>query len=60
MISFKDSIPINVKYIVFDPVFAFNPLIYAVEIRYFRVAFIQLLLLRKTVRQAEQFERTML
>ena len=60
MISFKDSIPINVKYIVFDlvtifPVLnsLFNPLIYAVRIRQFRVAFIQLLL-RKTITQAEQ------
>ena len=34
----------------------FNPLIYAVRIRYFRVAFIQLLS-RKTVAQAEQLEK---
>ena len=34
----------------------FNPLIYAVRIRYFRVAFIQLLL-RKTIAQAEQLEK---
>ena len=34
----------------------FNPLIYAVRIRYFRVAFIQLLT-RKTTSQAEQLER---
>ena len=34
----------------------FNPLIYAVRIKYFRVAFIQLLL-RKTIAQAEQLER---
>ena len=33
----------------------FNPLIYAVRIRYFRVAFIQLLS-RKTIAQAEQLE----
>ena len=59
----KDSIAINVKHIMFDlitllPVLnsLFNPLIYAVRIRYFRVAFIQLLL-RKTIAQAEQLER---
>ena len=47
---FEDSIPMNIKYIMFDlvtlfPVLnsLFNPLIYAVRIRYFRVAFIQLL-----------------
>ena len=34
----------------------FNPLIYAVRIRYFRVAFIQLLS-RKTIAEAEQLER---
>ena len=34
----------------------FNPLIYAVRIRYFRVAFIQLLS-RKTISQAEELER---
>ena len=34
----------------------FNPLIYAFRIRYFRVAFIQLLL-RKTIAQAEQLEK---
>ena len=34
----------------------FNPLIYAVRIKYFRVAFIQLLL-RITVAQAEQLEK---
>ena len=51
MLSFmKDSIPINVKHIMFNlitllPVLnsLFNPLIYAVRIRYFRAAFIQLL-----------------
>jgi len=58
----KDSIPINVKYIIFNllPLFPvpnslFNPLIYAVRMRYFRVAFIQLLS-RKTIAQAEQLE----
>ena len=34
----------------------FNPLIYAVRVRYFRVAFIQLLS-RKTIAQAEELER---
>ena len=34
----------------------FNPLIYAVRITYFRVAFIQLLS-RKTLAQAEEFDR---
>ena len=34
----------------------FNPLIYAVRIRYFRVAFIQLLS-RKTIAQAKELER---
>ena len=34
----------------------FNPLIYAVRVRYFRVAFIQLLS-RKTFSQAEKFEK---
>ena len=33
-----------------------NPLIYAVRIRYFRVAFIQLLL-RKSSEEAEELER---
>jgi len=63
IVSFmKDSIAINVKHIVFNlitlfPVLnsLFNPLIYAVRIRYFRVAFIQLLS-RKTTAQAEQLE----
>ena len=50
-------------YIIFNivtllPVLKFNPLIYAVRIRYFRVAFIQLLA-RKTFAQAEQLERNM-
>ena len=64
MISFlKDSITINVKLIMANlitllPVLnsLFNPLIYAVRIRYFRVAIIHLLL-RKTNAQAEQLER---
>ena len=58
-----DSIDINVKHIMVYfltllPVLnsLFNPLIYAVRIRYFRVAFIQLLT-RKTIPQAEQLER---
>ena len=63
MISFlKDSIALNVKNVMYHlitlfPVLnsLFNPLIYAVRIRYFRVAFIQLLS-RKTVAQAEQLE----
>jgi len=61
--SVKDSIPINVKHILFHllSLFSvmnslFNPLIYAVRIRYFRVASIQLLW-RKTIAQAEQLER---
>ena len=65
MLSFiKDSIAINVKLtmyhlLTFFPVLnsLFNPLIYAVRIRYFRVAFIQLLSTRKTFAQAEQLER---
>ena len=55
--------PINAKHIMFDlsslfpvPNSLFNPLIYAVRIRYFRVAFIELLS-RKTIAQAEQLER---
>ena len=64
MMSFlKDSIAINVKNILYQlisllPVLnsLFNPLIYAVRLRYFRVAFIQLLL-RKTIANAEQLER---
>ena len=61
--SVKDNIPINVKHILFHllSLFSvmnslFNPLIYAVRIRYFRVALIQLLA-RKTIAQAEQLER---
>ena len=64
LISFmKDSIPINVIHIMYNlaslfPVLnsLFNPLIYAVRIRHFRVAFIQLLS-KKTLTQAEQLER---
>ena len=64
MISFlKDSISINVKLMMANLITLlptlnslFNPLIYAVRIRYFRVAFIQLLL-RKTIAQSEQLER---
>ena len=58
-----DSIAINVKHIMVYFLYLlpilnslFNPLIYAVRIRYFRVAFIQLLT-RKTISQAEQLER---
>ena len=57
------SIALNVKHIMLNlvsllPVLnsLFNPLIYAVRIRYFRVTFIQLLS-RKTFTQAEQLER---
>lgn len=60
---FKDRIPTNVGYIVIYlftllPVLnsLLNPLIYAVRIRHFRVAFIELLS-RKTVAQAEELER---
>ena len=63
LVSFKDRIPANVRHValfVFGllPVLnsLFNPLIYAVRIRYFRVAFIQLLS-RKTIAQAEELER---
>ena len=64
LISFmKDSIPINVIHIMYNlaslfPVLnsLFNPLIYAVRIKHFRVAFIQLLS-KKTLTQAEQLER---
>ena len=64
LISFmKNSISINVKQIMFHllslfPVLnsLFNPLIYAVRIRSFRVAFIQLLS-KKPFAQAEQLER---
>ena len=64
LISFmKNSIAITVKQVMFHllslfPVLnsLFNPLIYAVRIRYFRVAFIQLLS-KRTFAQAEQLER---
>ena len=63
LVSFKDKIPVNVGHIVLYLVALlpilnslFNPLIYAVRIRYFRVAFIQLLS-GKTVAQAEELER---
>ena len=64
LISFtKDSMPGNVKRVMFNlvsllPVLnsLFNPVIYAVRIRHFRVAFIQLLS-KKTFAQAEQLER---
>ena len=63
LISLKDSIAANVRNTVFHllsllPVLnsLLNPLIYAVRIRHFRLAFIQLLL-RKTIAQAEQLER---
>ena len=63
LISLKDRIPANVEHITLRlaallPVLnsLFNPLIYAVRIRYFRVAFIQLLS-RKTIAQAEELER---
>ena len=67
LISFmKDSISMNVQHIMFHflsllPVLnsLFNPLIYAVRIRHFRVAFIQLLS-KKTFAQAEQLERNIL
>ena len=59
----KDSISVNVKQVMVNllallPILnsLFNPLIYAVRIRYFRVAFIQLLS-KKTLTQAEQLER---
>ena len=64
LISFmKDSMPVNIKRVMFNlvsllPVLnsLFNPVIYAVRIRHFRVAFIQLLS-KKTFTQAEQLER---
>ena len=62
LISFKGIIPISVAHIVnlftLLPVLnsLFNPLIYAVRIRSFRVAFIQLLS-GKTITQAEELER---
>ena len=63
LISFKDSFPGNVGHATLSLVTLlpilnslFNPLIYAVRIRYFRVAFIQLLS-RKTISEAEELER---
>ncbi|XP_078384683.1 beta-1 adrenergic receptor-like isoform X1 [Oculina patagonica] len=63
VVSFKDRIPANVGHTVLLlfallPVLnsLFNPLIYAVRIRYFRVAFIQLLS-RKNIARAEELER---
>ena len=66
LISFKERIPSNV---LVTGLFAstllpilnslFNPLIYALRIRYFRVAFIQLLA-RKTFSQAEIVEKKIL
>ena len=63
LIAFKEKIPAN---IMITAMFAFsllpvlnslfNPLIYAFRIRYFRVAFIQLLS-RKTFSQAEELEK---
>ena len=63
VISFRERIPTNIR---FTALFAltslpvlnslFNPLIYAVRIRYFRVSFIQLLS-RNTISQAEELEK---
>ena len=65
MMSFKERISPNTKvtavYILsLLPVLnsMFNPLIYAARIRYFRLAFIQLLS-RKTATQSEELERKM-
>ncbi len=61
--SFKNSIPAHIGHallslVILLPVLnsLFNPLIYVVRMRYFRVAFIQLLS-RKPVSQAEELER---
>lgn len=61
--SAKDSIPAKIGHVVVHllslmPILnsLINPLIYVVRIRYFRVAFIQLLS-RKTIAQAEDLER---
>ena len=61
--GFKDTIPANVGQVVLYLVVLlpvlnslFNPLIYIVRIRYFRIAFIELLT-RKTTTQAEELER---
>ena len=63
LISFKESIPLNTGFgalsvCTFFPLLnsLFNPLIYAVRIRHFRVAFIQLLS-GKTISQAEELEK---
>ena len=59
----KDTIPVNVRRVVFNVSTSllvlnslFNPLIYAVRIRCFRVAFIQLLS-RKTLSKAQELEK---
>ena len=59
----KNRIPANLRHIVLSVTTTilvlnsfFNPLIYAIRIRYFRVAFIQLLS-RKTRAQAEELEK---
>ena len=61
--AFKEKIPSNIGHVVFNVTTSFqvlnsffNPLIYAVRVRHFRVAFIQLLS-RKTLTQAEESER---
>ena len=61
--GFKDTIPANVGQVVLYLVVLlpvlnslFNPLIYIVRIRYFRIAFIELLT-RKATTQAEELER---
>ena len=61
--ALKDRIPADVRHIVLSITTTilvlnsfFNPLIYAVRIRYFRVAFIQLLS-RKTHAQADELEK---
>ena len=63
LLSFKERIPPDITFsswylITSLPVLnsLFNPLIYAVRISYFRVAFIQLLS-KKTISQAEELER---
>ena len=65
IISFKDRIPTDVGLVVLHLTVSmsvlnslFNPLIYAVRIRYFRVAFIQLLS-RRTLAQAEELDNGM-
>ena len=61
--ALKNRIPADVRHIVLSITTTilvlnsfFNPLIYAVRIRYFRVAFIQLLS-RKTLAQAQELEK---